>query len=69
MAKKPSLRLRTHMSYEELEHVLEQHCKNPVQVLFEGLEEDGGQSRKVMTLVFLTEQDRVSLRQALGRTS
>ena len=69
MARKPTLRLRTHISYEELEHVLEQRCKSPVQILFEGLEEDGGQSRKIMTLVFTTDQDRDNFRQSLGAAS
>jgi hypothetical protein len=69
MAKKLSLRLRTHMSYEELEGFLEVHCKAPVQVLFEGLEGEAPQQRKVITLVFLTEQDREKFRTAFGGRS
>jgi hypothetical protein len=69
MAKKLSLRLKTHMSYEELERFLEVHCKSPVQVLFEGLEGEAPQQRKVITLVFITEQDREKFRAAFGSRS
>ncbi len=69
MAKRLSLRLKTHMSYEELEKFLEIHCQSPVRVLFEGLEGDAQQARKVMILVFVTEQDREKFRAAFGGRS
>lgn len=67
MAKKPSLRLRTSMAYEDLESILARECKDAVQVHFEGLEDGEGQSRKVLTLVFSTDEDREKLRKFLGR--
>ena len=69
MARKPSLRLRTHMSYEELEKLLETHCQQAVQIFFEGLEGEAQQTRKVITLTFQTEQDRDAFRAVAGSRS
>ena len=66
MAKKPTLRLKTHMSYEDLEQLLETRCRQSVQMLFEGLEGEANQSRKVITLVFESETDHDSFRASLG---
>ena len=70
MVRRLSLRFKTHMSYDDLEEKLAAHCKKPVEVLFEGMEGEEQPARKVMTLVFETDEDRESFRTALsGRRS
>ena len=69
MAKRLSLRLKTHMSSEALEQFLETHCQSPVQMMFDGMEGEGQDARKVITLVFVTEQDREKFRTAFGARS
>lgn len=55
------------MSYEDLERILSRNCKGAVQVLFDGLEDHAGRSRKVLTLIFANDADRESFRKFLGR--
>ena len=67
MTKKPRLRLRTLVAYEELEAVLARECKHPVHVELEGLEDGDLGPRKVLTLIFESDVDRDSLRAYLER--
>ena len=61
-----SVRIKTQMSYEEVEALVKRHCANPFEINFEGLEDVNGVTRKVMTLAFNSESDRDAFRVALG---
>jgi hypothetical protein len=61
------VRIKTRMSYEEIEDVVQRDCKGAFEISFEGVEEQNGITRKVMSITFATESDRDAFRAALGK--
>ncbi len=61
------VRIKTQMSYEEIEDVVQRDCKGAFEISFEGVEEYKGITRKIMTIAFETESDRDAFRAALGK--
>ena len=61
------VRIKTQMSYEEIEHIVQRDCKGAFEISFEGVEEHNGITRKVMAIAFETESDRDAFRAALGK--
>ncbi len=62
-----AVRIKTQMSYEEIEEIVQRDCKGAFEINFEGLEDHKGTARKVMTISFDAEADRDAFRAALGR--
>ena len=63
MGKQVGLKIRTLLSYEDLEDVLQRTCKGKFSISLEGM--DGPQ--KVMILAFDSEQDRDAARAAIKK--
>lgn len=61
-----TVRIKTQMSYEQTEELVQRHCKAAFEINFDGLEDHKGMARKVMTISFETEADREKFRAALG---
>jgi hypothetical protein len=64
MAKRFVSRIKTTLSYEEVEAQLARHCRSPVEFFFEGIEDRSGEPRKVFRVEFTNEGDQLLFRVA-----
>lgn len=65
MSYRYTLRVKTRMSAEALEKLLERTCKALHTFRLDGIEERNGEAFKVMTLAFVTEDDREAVKQSM----